>query len=134
MCPFTSRSARRERTGDDRPPELRPHQVVETWTVLDVLAMDEARYESEFVGTAMRRATRSGLRRNAATVLGNRGDPAALPALSTALADEDPVVRGHAAWAIARIDPRHASLDRAMAMETDPRVRAELEHAIASRG
>jgi len=132
VCPFTRKSARRETTGADRPADLRPHRIVESWTLVDVLAMDEARYESEFTGTAMRRATRSGLRRNAAIVLGNRGDDAALPALLEALRDEDPVVRGHAAWAIGRITPHHAGLAAARANEPDPRVVAEIDAALAS--
>ncbi|MCK5943530.1 MAG: tRNA epoxyqueuosine(34) reductase QueG [Planctomycetes bacterium] len=133
VCPFTSRSSRREQRGDDRPKDLQPHAVVQTWTLVDVLEMDEARYQAEFVGTAMRRATRSGMRRNAAVVLGNRGDPKALPQLRAALQDDDPVVRGHAAWAIGRIDAREPCLDAALQRETDDRVRAELRRALALR-
>ncbi len=131
VCPFTSRSRRARAVGDDRPADLRPHRIVQSWTLVEVLAMDEARYEAEFTGTAMRRATRNGLRRNAAVVLGNRGDDAALPALAAALGDADPVVRGHAAWAIGRIAPRHAALTAARAREDDPRVRDELDAALA---
>lgn len=131
VCPFTRRSPRRFDLGADRPPELQPHPIVQTWTLVDVLAMDEARYQDEFTGTAMRRATRSGLRRNAAVVLGNRGDPAAIGALEGALKDDDPVVRGHAAWAIGRLDRKRVSLSNALATEDDPRVRAELTAAIA---
>jgi len=130
VCPFTSRSRRRELVGEQRPKDLRPHRVVEAWTLVDVLSMDDERYEHEFVGTAMRRAKRSGMRRNAATVLGNLGDDAALPALVDALADEDDVVRGTAAWAIGRIDRRHAALPAALAKESDERVRGEIERAI----
>lgn len=129
VCPFTKKSARRSVLGLDRPKELQPHAIVQTWTLVDVLAMDEARYQTEFVGTAMRRATLSGLRRNAAIVLGNRRDDAALPALLAALGDADPVVRGHAAWAIGRVAGRHAALDAALAREEDPQVRAEIERA-----
>lgn len=133
VCPFTRKSGRADVLGIDRPRELQPHRVVQTWTLVDVLAMDEARYAAEFVGTAMRRATRSGMRRNAAIVLGNRGDEAALPALATALHDGDPVVRGHAAWAIGRIAPRHPALVAARGREDDERVRAEIDAACASR-
>ena len=91
--------------------------------------MQEDRYDAEFVGTAMRRAKRSGMRRNAATVLGNRRQESALPALVVALRDADPVVRGHAAWAIGRIDPKHAALTAAMGSEEDPRVVEELQYA-----
>lgn len=131
VCPFTKKSRLVDSVGGERPKDLQPHRLVQTWTLVDVLAMDEARYESEFTGTAMRRATRSGLRRNAAVVLGNRGDDAALPALVAALQDTDPVVRGHAAWAIGRIDPRHPSLAAGLARETDDRVRAEFDNALA---
>lgn len=131
VCPFTSRSRARHLTADQRAPDLRPHRIVQTWTLVDVLAMDEGRYEAEFTGTAMRRATRSGLRRNAAVVLGNLGDPQALPALVAAVADADPVVRSHAAWAIGRLDRRHPALEAALARESDPEVARELRSALA---
>jgi epoxyqueuosine reductase len=131
VCPFTRRSERRTLVGAARPKELQPHRIVTTWTLVDVLALDEARYQTEFTGTAMRRATRSGLRRNAAVVLGNRGDPGALPALAQALADPDPLVRSHAAWAIGRIEPRNSALQTARAREDDAAVRAEIDAALA---
>ena len=130
VCPFTRKSALLNKVGDARPPELRPHRLLEEWTLLDVLDLSPAEYESEWTGTAMRRATHAGLRRNAATVLGNLGDPRALPALTRALQDVDPVVRGHAAWAIGRIDPRLGALEQARIMEPDPRVRAEITAAL----
>lgn len=131
VCPFTSRSPLLGVAGDMRPADLRPHRVVETWTLVDVLGLDEARYQEEWTGTAMRRATRSGLRRNAAVALGNRGDPAALPALVQALQDADPVVRGHAAWAIGRIDRRHPALAAARTREEHERVRMEIDEAMS---
>ena len=129
VCPFTRKSPMLALHHELRPPDLRPHRLVQQWTLVDVLALDETRYEAEWTGTPMRRATCSGLRRNAAVVLGNRRDPEALPALATALTDADPVVRGHAAWAIGRIDARRPELDRAASNETDPRVMHELERA-----
>ena len=134
VCPFTSRSRRAQLVGDKRPPDLQPHAVIETWTLVDVLEMDEARYQSEFVGTAMRRATRTGMRRNAAVVLGNRRDERALSPLRAALNDEDPVVRGHAAWAIAKIAPGDRSLEPALSREVDPRAREDLQAALDAGG
>ena len=52
---------------------------------------------------SLTRAKRRGLLRNAAIVLGNRGDPASLPALRRALRDPEPLVREAARWAIERI-------------------------------
>lgn len=130
VCPFTARSRRSEVRGEDRPKDLRPHAVVQTWTLIDVLEMDEDRYQSEFVGTAMRRATRSGMRRNAAVVLGNQRQESALPNLRDALKDSDPVVRGHAAWAIAKIAPGDQHLELALQREDNEQARAELERAL----
>jgi len=131
VCPFTRRSSRLGARGDERPVALRPHRLLEQWTLLDVLDLTVEEYEAEWTGTAMRRATHSGLRRNAAVVLGNLGDPRALPVLARALEDPDAVVRGHAAWAVGRLDRRHASLAGARARETDARVAAEIDAALA---
>jgi epoxyqueuosine reductase len=69
-----------------------------------VLAMDETAFRARFRGSAMSRARRAGLARNAALLLGHRGDRAAVPALERALADADEGVRRAAAWALARLD------------------------------
>ena len=130
VCPFHARSPLLDVHGLDRPRDLQPHKVLSQWSLVEVLALDEAHYQREWVGTAMRRATRTGLRRNAAVVLGNVRDPATAPALASALGDEDPVVRGHAAWALGRVDRHHPALDRARTNETEPRVRAEIESAL----
>lgn len=126
VCPFTKRSAEAKRQGAERRPELQPHAIVQQWTLVDFLELDAARYDAQVTGTAMRRATRSGLRRNAAIALGNRGDDASLPALRQALLDADAVVRGAAAWAIGQIASRDPALDRAVANETDHAVRADM--------
>jgi epoxyqueuosine reductase len=70
----------------------------------DLLAMDDAAFRARFRGSAMTRARRAGLARNAALLLGNRGDRAAVPALRRALADADAGVRRAAAWALARLE------------------------------
>jgi epoxyqueuosine reductase len=68
-----------------------------------LLAMDDAAFRDTFRGTAMSRAKRAGLARNAALVLGNRGEVAAAPALREALTDPDVGVRKAAVWALARL-------------------------------
>ncbi|MGH7717833.1 MAG: tRNA epoxyqueuosine(34) reductase QueG, partial [Gemmatimonadaceae bacterium] len=69
----------------------------------EILAMDDASYRTSFKGSAMTRAKRRGLARNAAVALGNVGRDDDVPALAAALADLDPLVREHAAWALRRI-------------------------------
>lgn len=131
VCPFTRFSPRRGLTGDRRPSDLRPHPAVETYTLVGLLELSEAEYETSWRGTAMRRATRQGLRRNAAVALGNVGGEDAVPALARALEDADPIVRAHAAWGLGRLAPRAPALAGAFARETDATVRVELAAAIA---
>ena len=66
--------------------------------------MDDATFRERFRGTAMKRARRPGLARNAALMLAHRRDPASAPALRAALHDPDAGVRRAAAWALARLD------------------------------
>ena len=74
---------------------------------LALLTMDEATFRSYAMGSPLKRPGRAGMARNAAIVLGNRGDRRHLPTLRAANAeDPDPVVRDAAAWAIAAIDRR----------------------------
>jgi epoxyqueuosine reductase len=67
-----------------------------------LLALDEAAFRERYRRTALWRARRSGLLRNAAIVAGNQRDATAAPALRSALSDDDPDVRDAAAWALSR--------------------------------
>jgi epoxyqueuosine reductase len=69
----------------------------------ELLSLSEPDFRRRFAGTALMRSKRRGLLRNAALVLGNQRDAAALPALRAAMADSDAVVRDAANWAIDRI-------------------------------
>jgi epoxyqueuosine reductase len=73
---------------------------------VELLGLTDEEFRRRFRETALWRAKRRGLLRNAALVLGNRGDAAALPALRRALDDAEPLVREAARWAIERIEDR----------------------------
>jgi epoxyqueuosine reductase len=75
--------------------------------LLDVLALDRASFNARYKGTPLLRAKRRGLLRNACVAAGNWGNPEALPALQTLLNDDEPLLREHAAWAVAQIQSRH---------------------------
>jgi epoxyqueuosine reductase len=81
----------------------------EALDAMEVLSLTDEAFRQRYRGTALERTKRRGLLRNAAIVLGNSGDPAALPALRQALADPEPLVREAAEWAIAQIDDHHQS-------------------------
>ncbi|HET8631567.1 MAG TPA: HEAT repeat domain-containing protein, partial [Thermomicrobiales bacterium] len=86
--------------------------------------------------TPVLRAKRRGLLRNVCVALGNSGDPAAIGPLTGALADAEPLVRGHAAWALGRLGGPAARdhLRAAAARETDAWVGAEIALALAECG
>jgi epoxyqueuosine reductase len=72
---------------------------------LDELAgLDAEAFRRRFSRSPLKRAKRRGLLRNVAVALGNSGDPAKRPVLERLAADEDPLVREHAAWALRRLD------------------------------
>jgi len=99
---------------------------------LEILGMDEQRFRERYSGTSLMRAKWEGMRRNACVVLGNRADDAALPALTTALEDEDPVIRGHAAWAMGVIGGTAVIVElmRALEGERATEVQAEITAAL----
>jgi epoxyqueuosine reductase len=84
-----------------REPALAPSAPLPSLTAL--LEMDDTAFRARFRGTAMSRAKRAGLARNAALMLGHRGDRGAAPALERALSDPDEGVRRAAAWALAML-------------------------------
>jgi epoxyqueuosine reductase len=84
-------------------PALRPRPDLIAVDPLELLGLSDEEFRRRFRGTALWRTRRRGLLRNAALILGHRGDPAALPALRRALDDPQPVIREAAQWAIARI-------------------------------
>ncbi len=71
--------------------------------LLELLSLDEAAFKSRFAGTSLLRTKRRGLLRNVCIALGNVGDRRAIPALTRATQDPEPLIAEHAAWALGRI-------------------------------
>jgi epoxyqueuosine reductase len=74
---------------------------------LDWLAeMSAEEFKQTFRGSPIRRAKRSGLRRNAVIAMGNSGNPQFVRTLERLAGDEDQVVAASAAWAVRKLsDP-----------------------------
>jgi epoxyqueuosine reductase len=68
----------------------------------EILAMSDEDFRTALKGSPMKRAKLRGLKRNAATSLGNIANPDDMSVLMTALDHPDQVVREHAAWALNR--------------------------------
>ena len=69
----------------------------------EMLVWNDQQFTGFFRGTPIYRLKRRGWLRNICVALGNGGDRAVLPALRRALADAEPLVREHAAWAIEQL-------------------------------
>ena len=96
VCPWNERFSR-----DVTEAALLPRADRVNPDAAELLALTEAEWRARFGKSAMTRAKRRGLARNAAVALGNRRDPRAIPALTAAArGDPDPLVRAHAAWAL----------------------------------
>ncbi len=72
---------------------------------LDWLAeMSAEEFRERFRGSPIRRAKRSGIRRNAVIAMGNSGNTAFLPLLEKLALDEDPSVAESARWSLTRLE------------------------------
>ena len=129
VCPWNRRYAR---PGAEA--ALRPRPSCIEPRLLDLMALDDTGFCASFTRSPVLRAKRRGLLRNVAVALGNWGEQAAVPTLSNALHDPEPLIRGHAAWALGRIATPDAcsSLEQASAAETDDWVRDELAFALGA--
>jgi epoxyqueuosine reductase len=70
----------------------------------ELASLTPGQFRARFRRTPLWRARYSGLLRNAATAMGNSGDPSYLPALRRLASLEDDAVREHALWAIRRLE------------------------------
>ena len=124
VCPYTRAAA------DEPDPAFLPRHVDNAYPSLHrLLEMSSQTFRERYRGTAVMRARRAGLARNAAVALGNIGTEDDVPPLAQAALGHDlALVRGHAAWALARIGGRRArlALARAWERERDAEARAEI--------
>jgi epoxyqueuosine reductase len=89
--------------------------------LVELLTMTPEEFRTRFRGTSLMRTKRRGLLRNAAILLGNRGDPTALPALQLALGDDEELIREAARWAIERIRRTRMNTDKTDFHGSNPR-------------
>ena len=119
VCPWNSPLK------DSAPSDLTPF-------LPDLMALDDAAFSRRFSKSAIKRAKRRGLLRNAAVALGNTRNPDAIPTLRRAMESEpEPLVRSHAAWALGEIGgtPARRILERALG-DPDADVKSEASAAL----
>ena len=110
---------------------LHPGTDAPSLVALLEMAPDPEAWEAFSRGSAIRRAGRVGFARNVCVALGNWGSAEAVPVLTRALGDSEPLVRGQAAWALGRVGGAAASelLSLAASSEEEAWVLEQLDAA-----
>jgi epoxyqueuosine reductase len=128
VCPYNVN------IGVSAEPAFQPSEGLHAPELIPLLALDDEQFRSRFKGSPIKRSKRRGLLRNVAVALGNLGSEESVPALAKVLSDSEPLVRGHAAWALGRIGTTEAraALDEARTRETDSDVQAEITQALTA--
>jgi epoxyqueuosine reductase len=140
VCPWNLRFA-----GPSKEPAYCAGPDTEGPALMAHMGLSHEEFSARFSGSPIKRAKRRGFLRNVAVALGNWGSRDAVPALTKALDDPEPLVRGHAAWALGRIlekvgIPGDGGFEVAEALlfrlhvEKDPWVEEELEEALRGQG
>lgn len=132
VCPWNVRQGWREGEKADHPDLHLPPERAEL-DLLALLSLERQEYLERFRGNAMKRARLEGLKRNAATAMGNRREERYVPGLARALEEEeDAGVKAHAAWALGEIGGEAAlrALEAARRREEDPGVLEDVDHAL----
>ena len=100
--------------------------------LIPLLALSEEEFRERFRRSPIKRTKRRGLLRNVCVALGNSGNQEAVPALIGALHDQEALVRGHAAWALGKLQGQKAyqALQIALIDEEDIEVQQEIRCAL----
>jgi len=127
VCPWNQKDALPQ--GDAA---FAPRRGVPITNLAAELRLSPGDFNRKFKGSPVKRTKRRGYLRNVAVVLGNLQDTASVPALVDALTDMEPLVRAHAAWALAQISGGAAktALQSAGSQETDADVQSEIQAAL----
>ena len=126
VCPYNVKAAPTQETA------FAPRAGLYAPALIPLLSLTAEEFRRRFHGSPVRRAKRRGLLRNVAVALGNLKSREAVSALVRALGDEEPLVRGHAAWALGQIATAEAvaGLEKRRLLETDQFVNDEIDAAL----
>ena len=97
VCPWNRKAPA---TGAE---EFQPREGLVNPALEWLAQISEEEFREKFRGSPVRRAKRSGLRRNAAIAMGNSGERRFVAALEKLSADEDETVASSAEWALFRL-------------------------------
>jgi epoxyqueuosine reductase len=128
VCPWNRKAPPR------REPRLAPRPGLDAPDLIGWLTAGPDEFAAMLRGSALKRAKRPGLLRNAALVLGGQRREEAVPALKSALSDPDADVRAACVWALGRIGtPEAIDAATGVADDEDPAVREALRRVVVDR-
>ena len=104
ICPYTAKQKESRWTELKAPAGVGPQLDLAEF----IRIKSQGEYERKLKGTALLRANRKQMLRNACVALGNSGDPKALSILQEALTDSSELVREHARWAIRQLEQKQS--------------------------
>lgn len=114
VCPWNKPTKAGNRSASTVP-EFQPREGLYNPDLKWLASLDEAGFREVFRGSPVKRAKYSGLKRNVAIAMGNSGNSDFIPDLERLAQDPDPVVAGHARWALEKLSvlvapqPSHSS-------------------------
>jgi epoxyqueuosine reductase len=101
--------------------------------LIPLLQITEGEFQNYFAYNQISMRPREAIKRNAVLTLGNIGDPrAVVPLIKVLQEDDNPMVRGHSAWALGKIGGEKAklALEKVLKSEEDKEVREEIINAL----
>jgi epoxyqueuosine reductase len=127
VCPWNQKfSSHHHEVAFSARPGLPPKSLI------DEIRLTPKEFNQKFKGNPLKRAKRRGYLRNVAIAIGNNANTGTIPALIEALGDPEPLIRGHAAWALGRTRSTEVldALIEAHEQEKDLEVAAEIQSAL----
>jgi len=116
-------------------PALQPRAELTAPRLAELAALDDAAFRRFFSGSPIKRTGRDRFLRNVLIAIGNSGEPALIPVARRNLADDSPLVRAMAVWALGRLmDPDAFAIERAQHLpnEVESQVAAEWQAGAAA--
>ena len=126
VCPWNSKAT------PTTEPAFQPRDGNLAPELLTLINITQTEFSKKFKGSPIKRAKRKGFLRNVIVAIGNWRSRTAVPALKKVLIDDEPLIRGHAAWALGQVGGENAkqALNTRLKSEDDTEVISEIQDAL----